>query len=185
MNLPNKLTVARIISVPFFVFFMLTDIVPLSPLWALIIFIAACITDKLDGSIARKRNLVTDFGKFLDPIADKILVISAMVCLVRPGLCSSVALIIVLAREFAVSSLRMLAAAEGKVLAAGKSGKLKTVVQMVALIAILVLLAGEDIFNIDLKSQLVSNILIWISVVPTVYSGAEYLIKNREVFSQM
>ena len=110
MNICNKLTVFRIILVPFFVFFMLWPGIPYSALWSLIIFAAASYTDHLDGKLARERNMVTNFGKFLDPMADKILVLSAMVCMVTVDLCSPVVLIIVLAREFLVSSLRLVAA---------------------------------------------------------------------------
>ena len=105
MNLPNKLTVARVVLVPFFIFFLLTDIVPKSSLWALVVFALASITDALDGHIARSRNLVTNFGKFLDPLADKVLVISALVCFVEMGLAGAVPVIIIIAREFMVSGL--------------------------------------------------------------------------------
>ncbi|MGN1107093.1 MAG: CDP-diacylglycerol--glycerol-3-phosphate 3-phosphatidyltransferase, partial [Huintestinicola sp.] len=126
MNLPNKLTVARVVLVPFFIFFLLTDIVPLSPMWALVVFALASITDALDGHIARSRNLVTNFGKFLDPLADKVLVISALVCFVDMGLAGAVPVIIIIAREFMVSGLRLVTAGEGGVVAAGIWGKLKT-----------------------------------------------------------
>ena len=113
MNLPNKLTVGRIILVPFFVAAMLIDF-PLHHLVALIIFVIASLTDMLDGKIARKNNLVTDFGKFADPLADKILVLAALLCFVQNGYCDCVAVIIVLFREFAVTSIRLTAAAKGR-----------------------------------------------------------------------
>ncbi len=175
MNLPNKLTLLRVILVPFFVFFMLTDIVPFSPAIALVIFIAASITDALDGHIARSRNLVTTFGKFLDPLADKVLVISALICLNSIGVIGAVPVIIIVAREFMVSGLRLVTANEGVVVAAGIWGKLKTAFTMVAEVAIMLGLCfsfegqAADIANI------VYQILIWIATVLTVISGGVYL----------
>lgn len=175
MNLPNKLTLLRVILVPFFVFFMLTDIVPFSPAIALVIFIAASITDALDGHIARSRNLVTTFGKFLDPLADKVLVISALICLNSLGVIGAVPVIIIVAREFMVSGLRLVTANEGVVVAAGIWGKLKTAFTMVAEVAIMLGLCfsfegqAADIANI------VYQILIWIATVLTVISGGVYL----------
>ena len=175
MNLPNKLTLLRVILVPFFVFFMLTDIVPFSPAIALVIFIAASITDALDGHIARSRNLVTTFGKFLDPLADKVLVISALICLNSIGVIGAVPVIIIVAREFMVSGLRLVTANEGVVVAAGIWGKLKTAFTMVAEVAIMLGLCfsfegqAADIANI------VYQILIWTATVLTVISGGVYL----------
>lgn len=175
MNLPNKLTLLRVILVPFFVFFMLTDIVPFSPVIALVIFILASVTDALDGHIARSRNLVTTFGKFLDPLADKVLVISALICLNSLGVIGAVPVIIIVAREFMVSGLRLVTANEGVVVAAGIWGKLKTAFTMVAEVAIMLGLCfgfegqAADIANI------VYQILIWIATVLTVISGGVYL----------
>ena len=175
MNLPNKLTLLRVILVPFFVFFMLTDIVPFSPAIALVIFIAASITDALDGHIARSRNLVTTFGKFLDPLADKVLVISALICLNSIGVIGAVPVIIIVAREFMVSGLRLVTANEGVVVAAGIWGKLKTAFTMVAEVAIMLGLCfsfegqAADIANI------VYQVLIWTATVLTVISGGVYL----------
>ncbi len=175
MNLPNKLTLLRVILVPFFVFFMLTEIVPFSPAIALVIFIAASVTDALDGHIARSRNLVTTFGKFLDPLADKVLVISALICLNSIGVIGAVPVIIIVAREFMVSGLRLVTANEGVVVAAGIWGKLKTAFTMVAEVAIMLGLCfsfegqAADIANI------VYQILIWIATVLTVISGGVYL----------
>ncbi len=184
MNLPNKLTLLRVILVPFFLLFLLADQIPLHGLWALVIFAAASVTDAMDGHIARSRGLVTDFGKFLDPVADKVLVFAALIAFVELGLASSVAVIIMMAREFLVSSMRMVAASKGKVIAAGKSGKVKTAVTMVSIVAILLLLALEN-FAIGAAIPLaaVSNVLIWICGVITVYSGVEYLVQNKEVFT--
>lgn len=175
MNLPNKLTLLRVILVPFFVFFMLTDIVPFSPVIALVIFIAASVTDALDGHIARSRNLVTTFGKFLDPLADKVLVISALICLNSLGVIGAVPVIIIVAREFMVSGLRLVTANEGVVVAAGMWGKLKTAFTMVAEVAIMLGLCfsfegqAADIANI------IYQVLIWIAAVLTVISGGVYL----------
>lgn len=175
MNLPNKLTLLRVVLVPFFVFFMLTDIVPFSPVIALVIFIAASVTDALDGHIARSRNLVTTFGKFLDPLADKVLVISALICLNSIGVIGAVPVIIIVAREFMVSGLRLVTANEGVVVAAGIWGKLKTAFTMVAEVAIMLGLCfsfegqAADIANI------IYQILIWIATVLTVISGGVYL----------
>lgn len=175
MNLPNKLTLLRVILVPFFVFFMLTDIVPFSPVIALVIFIAASVTDALDGHIARSRNLVTTFGKFLDPLADKVLVISALICLNSLGVIGAVPVIIIVAREFMVSGLRLVTANEGVVVAAGIWGKLKTAFTMVAEVAIMLGLCfgfegqAADIANI------IYQVLIWIATVLTVISGGVYL----------
>lgn len=175
MNLPNKLTLLRVIFVPFFVFFMLTEIVPFSPAIALVIFIAASVTDALDGYIARSRNLVTTFGKFLDPLADKVLVISALICLNSIGVIGAVPVIIIVAREFMVSGLRLVTANEGVVVAAGIWGKLKTAFTMVAEVAIMLGLCfsfegqAADIANI------VYQILIWIATILTVISGGVYL----------
>lgn len=184
MNLPNKLTLLRVILVPFFLLFLLVDQIPLHGLWALVIFAAASITDAMDGHIARSRGLITDFGKFLDPVADKVLVFAALIAFVELGLASSVAVVIMMAREFLVSSMRMVAASKGRVIAAGKSGKVKTAVTMVSIVAILLLLALED-FAIGTAIPLaaVSNVLIWICGVITVYSGVEYLVQNKDVFT--
>lgn len=177
MNLPNKLTVLRVILVPVFIFFLLTDIVPLSMLWALVVFSAASITDALDGHIARSRNLVTNFGKFLDPLADKVLVISALVCFIEMGLVGAVPVIIIIAREFMVSGLRLVTANEGIVVAAGIWGKLKTAFTMVTIILILFfgILFEKDISSLPVWAIITEQVLIWISVLLTVISGGIYL----------
>ncbi|MBO4494113.1 MAG: CDP-diacylglycerol--glycerol-3-phosphate 3-phosphatidyltransferase [Ruminococcus sp.] len=183
MNLPNKLTLMRVLLIPFFLLFMYIN-VPFHYAIALIIFAAASITDALDGKIARSRNLVTNFGKFLDPLADKVLVIAALAVFVelpevRVG---AVPFIIITAREFMVSGLRLLAANSGIVVAAGIWGKLKTAFTMVAIIAILFWLSLCFDFGINFPEAFrnaVDNILIpvliWISTVLTVISGAVYL----------
>lgn len=175
MNLPNKLTVLRVLLVPVYVFFMLTDIVPFSPAIALAVFIAASVTDALDGHIARSRNLVTTFGKFLDPLADKVLVISALMCFVELGVIGAVPVIIITAREFMVSGLRLVTANEGVVVAAGIWGKLKTAFTMVAEIAIMLGMCFSFEGQAAVIVNIVYRILIWISVVLTVISGWVYL----------
>ena len=181
MNICNKLTVFRIILVPFFVLFMLCSGIPYSSLWALIIFAVASYTDHLDGKLARERNMVTNFGKFLDPMADKILVLSAMVCMVTVDLCSPVVLIIVLAREFLVSSLRLVAASQNVVIAADKSGKIKTAMQMISIVAVLTLLSINQLFGAEIPVTPISHCLMWFTAALTVYSGAEYIIRNRSL----
>jgi len=181
MNICNKLTVFRIVLVPFFVLFMLCSAIPYSSLWALIIFAVASYTDHLDGKLARERNMVTNFGKFLDPMADKILVLSAMVCMVTVDLCSPVVLIIVLAREFLVSSLRLVAASQNVVIAADKSGKIKTATQMVSIVVILTLLSINQLFGTEIPVAPISHCLMWLTAALTVYSGAEYIIRNRSL----
>jgi len=179
MNICNKLTVFRIILVPFFVLFMLCSAIPYSSLWALINFAVASYTDHLDGKLARERNMVTNFGKFLDPMADKILVLSAMVCMVTVDLCSPVVLIIVLAREFLVSSLRLVAASQNVVISADKSGKVKTATQMISIVVVLLLCSINQLFGTEIPVSTISHCLMWLTAALTVYSGAEYIIRNR------
>lgn len=174
MNLPNKLTIARIIMIPFFLFFVLND-GPGFVYIAAALFVVASLTDMLDGKIARKYNLVTTFGKFADPLADKILVTSALICLVGIGKIGSVVTIIIIAREFIVTGFRTIAMSEGKVIAAGKSGKLKTVTQLVAITAVIL---TDKLFFF---APYIPTVLIYISAIITVYSGAEYIIKNKEI----
>lgn len=194
MNLPNKLTVGRIALVPFFVAAMLIDF-PFNHLVALLIFITASLTDLFDGKIARKRNLVTDFGKFADPLADKILVLSALLCFVQLGCCDCVSVIIVLFREFAITSIRLIAASKGKVVAANIWGKVKTVTQMIAIIAILVFnstiyilsltpLNVEIIVTLGNILHIVGMVAIWISTFFALLSGVIYIYQNREFISE-
>lgn len=193
MNLPNKLTVGRIILVPFFVAALLANF-PLNNAVALIIFIATSLTDMFDGKIARKNGLVTDFGKFADPLADKILVLAALLCFVQLGICDCVAVIIVLFREFSVTSIRLIAASKGKVVAANMWGKAKTVSQMIAIIAVIAMQIVLELPEVGLNFInaatfepiffVVGEILIWISVVFTIISGVVYIIQNRQFISQ-
>ena len=169
---------------------------PFNNLVALIIFAAASITDLLDGKIARKQNLVTDFGKFADPLADKILVLATLLCFVQNGYCDCVAVIIVLFREFSVTSIRLIAASSGEVIAANIWGKAKTVSQMIAVIAILVM---QFILNLANDTNLISaqaesimssafgiagEVLVWISTVFAVISGVIYIVQNRNFISE-
>ena len=183
MNLPNKLTLLRVALIPFFLLFIYLD-VPFHFLLALFIFAAASITDALDGKIARARNLVTNFGKFLDPLADKVLVISALTVFVELDEVNmgAVPLIIITAREFMVSGLRLLAADSGVVVAAGIWGKLKTAFTMVTIVAALLWLSICHDFSFNIPNAIVTAaddfiipVLIWISTVLTVISGLIYL----------
>lgn len=183
MNLPNKLTVLRVILIPFFLIFLLVSKIPGNYFLALVVFILASVTDALDGKIARKNNLVTNFGKFLDPLADKALVMAAIVGFIELGWIGSVPVIIILGREFMVTSLRLVANnSDGKVIAAGYLGKLKTAFTMVAIIAILLMQGIENNTNYALSYniELASNILIWIATALTVISGCEYLWNYRD-----
>lgn len=178
MNLPNKLTVFRVLLIPFFVVFMLAPVCPgYANYIALGIFIIASLTDLLDGKIARKYNLVTDFGKFMDPLADKLLVCSAMICLIETGQLASWIVIIIISREFIISGFRLIAADNGIVIAASYWGKFKTVFQMVMIIAL--------ILNIDNEYyQLACTVLIYVALSLTVISLIDYLIKNRAVLKE-
>ena len=184
MNLPNKLTLLRIGLTPFFLFFLLCSCIPGAGFWALSIFIAASVTDALDGHIARSRGMVTDFGKFLDPVADKVLTFAALIAFVELGLASSAAVVLMMAREFLVSSLRMVAAGHGRVLAAGNSGKVKTAVTMVVIVFVLLLRALGGLLPEAFPLATLSHGLVWICAALTLWSGAEYLWKNRSEFAQ-
>ena len=185
MNLPNKLTVLRVILIPFFLFFLYADFIPYNYTLALVIFAAASITDALDGKIARKRNLVTDFGKFLDPLADKALVVAALAVFVDFKVISAIPLIIIVIREFMVSGLRLVTAGNGVVVAAGFWGKLKTAFTMAAIVLIMLILAFsgdfnwfgiENVQNIEKICDISVQVLSWISALLTVISGCVYLI---------
>ncbi|MBQ2825238.1 MAG: CDP-diacylglycerol--glycerol-3-phosphate 3-phosphatidyltransferase [Clostridia bacterium] len=192
MNLPNKLTVLRIILVPFMIAALLIPF-PHHILVAGLIFGAASITDLLDGKIARKRNLITAFGKFADPLADKILVIAALICFVALKWSDPILPILVLFREFAVTSVRLVAASKGNVVAANIWGKLKTVTQMIAIIAIFVMqyfteLCAMGIIPLDTALfsgifLIIGEVLLWISGVFTVISGLIYIIECKEYIS--
>ena len=173
MNLPNKLTVLRIVLILPFLLVLYLD-VPGASYIALAIFIIASLTDLLDGKIARSRNLVTDFGKFADPLADKMLVVAAMLWFVENGQMRGWALLIVILREFAVSGLRMVASDQGRVIAAGWSGKVKTASTMVCIV--LMFLPIPDLVN---------TLCVAVIVVTTLWSGVEYFVKNRDCLRDM
>lgn len=176
MNLPNKITMLRVIMIPFFAFFMLTDVVGNSKYIAVAIFIIASLTDTLDGFIARKYNFVSNFGKFMDPLADKLLVSTALICFVSvPDNPMPVwGVIVIISREFIISGFRLVAANEGIVLAASWWGKIKTTVQMVMSVLLIVNFDGEVI-------DIIENIFIYAAIALTVISLVDYLIKNWKV----
>ncbi len=172
MNIANKLTLLRVVLIPAFIYFLLNQSMTI----ALIIFAVASFTDFLDGHLARKLNLITNFGKFMDPLADKLLVTSALICFVELGAISSWVVIVIISREFIVSIFRAIAAAEGIVIAASWWGKSKTISQM---IMIIVLLLGN--FPFSLVHFPMDTVLIWIATILTIISGYDYIVKNKEV----
>ena len=172
MNTANKLTLLRVVMIPAFLLVLYLD-VPHANYWALAIFAAASITDTLDGYIARHYNQITDFGKFMDPLADKCLVTAAMLWFVEVGQMPAWALLIVIVREFGVSGLRMVAADKGRVIAAGWSGKVKTAATMVCIILMLLPLP-----------EIVNQIGTAVIVLTTIYSGVEYFMKNADVLAE-
>ena len=177
MNLPNKLTIFRVILIPFFVVFMLAPICPgYANYIAVAIFIVASLTDLLDGKIARKYNLVTNFGKFMDPLADKLLVCSAMICLIPSGKLPTAIVIVIIAREFIISGFRLVASDNGIVIAANYWGKFKTVSQMAMIIVLIADLGG--VFD------LIGQILIWLALALTIISLIDYVWTNRQVLTQ-
>ena len=188
MNTPNKLTLVRIALVPFFLFLLLAEF-PFHYFGAFLVFGAASLTDYFDGMLARRDNLVTDFGKFLDPIADKLLTTAALLGFVAKGIGAGTVWVVflVLAREFLISSLRMIAAAKGTVLAADLWGKAKTVFQMATILVILFLQGVFDIlgmgFWLYLPCQWLYTVLLWVSALLTAMSGVNYLVKNKDCLS--
>ena len=193
MNLPNKLTVMRMILIPFVMFFYLANFIPygIGKIVALVIFIVAALTDLLDGKIARKYNLVTNLGKFLDPIADKILTSTVLFMLMADGTIPApwgvIVVSIIIAREFMVSALRLLAASKGTVLAADIWGKAKTMVQMIAIpVCMLIPFVVElgAAYWLILTIQIAGWVLIGVATALTVISGANYLIKNKDCFKE-
>ena len=175
MNLPNKLTTFRVILIPFFVFFMLApDMTGINNYIAVAIFIVASLTDLLDGKIARKYNLVTNFGKFMDPLADKLLVCSAMICLIQTGQLAAWIVVIIIAREFIISGFRLVASDNGIVIAASWWGKSKTISQMIMIILLIADIPALSVLN---------TVLIWVALILTVVSLIDYLVKNKNVLS--
>lgn len=177
MNLPNKLTTLRVIMIPFFVFFLL---------WqngenrtfrmiALALFIIASLTDLLDGKIARKYNLVTNFGKFMDPLADKLLVCSALICLIELNALPAWMVIIIISREFIISGFRLIASDNGVVIAASYWGKFKTTFQMVSVVLLI----------LDIPAlAFVTAICVWIALVLTIVSLVDYIYKNHKILTE-
>ena len=175
MNLPNKLTMFRVILIPFFIVFLLVPGIPAGTWIALALFIVASLTDLLDGKIARKYNLVTNFGKFMDPLADKLLVCSALICLIELQRIPSWMVVVIMAREFTISGFRLVAADNGVVIAASYFGKFKTTFQM---IAVCLLIADIEAL------QMVTMVIVWIAVILTVVSLVDYLVKNKAVMKE-
>ena len=178
MNLPNKLTTFRVILIPFFVFFMLApNMTGINNYIAVAIFIVASLTDLLDGKIARKYNLVTNFGKFMDPLADKLLVCSAMICLIQTGQLAAWIVVIIIAREFIISGFRLIASDNGVVIAASYWGKFKTTFQMLMVIVL--------ILNIQMPFfQILGVILTYVALILTVVSLIDYIVKNKDVLKE-
>ena len=175
MNLPNKLTIMRVILIPFFVFFLLSPYFPAYGNYiAVAIFIVASLTDMLDGKIARKYNLVTNFGKFMDPLADKLLVCSAMICLIELDRLAAWIVIVIIAREFIISGFRLVASDNGVVIAASYWGKFKTTFQMLMVIGL--------ILDIQMPFfQILGTVLTYVALILTVVSLIDYIVKNKDV----
>ena len=171
MNTANKLTLLRVVMIPLFLLVLYLD-VPGANYWALAIFVIASLTDTLDGYIARHYNQTTDFGKFMDPLADKCLVTAAMLWFVEIGQMPGWALLVVIIREFGVSGLRMVAADKGRVIAAGWSGKVKTASTMVCIVLMFLPIPA-----------VVNTICVWVITLTTLYSGVEYFVKNKDVIA--
>lgn len=178
MNLPNKLTILRVLMIPVFLVFLLTDWGGSAGKWiALAIFILASFTDLLDGYLARKHNLVTNFGKFMDPLADKLLVCSAMICFVELGSLPSWMVIVIISREFIISGVRLVASDDGVVIAASYWGKFKTTFQMLMVCLLIADFPG-------MLFQAINQIIIWIALILTVISLIDYIYKNKDVFNR-
>lgn len=175
LNLANKLTMLRIFMIPVFMIFLLAKI-PYGVSIAALIFVVAALTDTLDGYIARKRNQITTFGKFMDPLADKLLVSAALISLVQMGKLSAWVVVVIISREFTISILRAVAASEGVVIAASWWGKAKTITQIVAIIIILI-----DNFPFRYVGIPMDSIMIYAAVAATIISGIDYLRLNREI----
>lgn len=189
MNLPNRITIARICLIPIMMVFLLVDFsfypeplvwnsyeLPLNQLIAAFIFIVAASTDGIDGYLARKNNMVTNLGKLLDPLADKLLVAAVLISLVEMGKCNSWIAVVIISREFAVTGLRQIALLDGSVVAASKWGKAKTVVQIVAIVLMLI-----NNFPFELIGVPLDVIMTWAAALITIYSGIDYFVKNKHL----
>ena len=202
MNTPNKITLSRLLLLPLIIFFYLADFIPFARLVSAVLFIVACLTDFLDGYLARKNNQVTTLGKFFDSIADKVLIMTGMILIIAVPISTGVAvvwptwlgvvcIIIMLAREFIISALRQIAASQGIVLAAEKSGKIKATIQYVSvsLYFIYAFILTDIVKIADMPNNVASiinfilMIILCVATFLTIYSGVGYLIKNRKVFS--
>lgn len=176
LNLPNKLTIIRIVLTPVFLFLFFAEFIPQNYLFALIVFAIAAITDFADGKIARSRNIITNFGKIADPIADKILTTTTLLCFMQKNFCSIWVILIILTREFAVSAIRISAASQGSVIPANIYGKIKTVMQMVFSIIILLLITIQSGFSFSIPYfETISSVMMWILAVVTLVSGVIYI----------
>lgn len=175
MNIANQLTILRIILIPFFIYFLLAGQLAV----AFIFFLLASFTDFLDGYLARKHHLITNFGKFMDPLADKLLITSAMICFVELGMLNSWVVILIISREFIVSIFRAIAAAEGIVIAASWWGKAKTISQMIMVIILLL-----NNYPFSLLNLPVDQISIYVATILTVVSGYDYIVKNKQVLKE-
>ncbi len=178
MNLPNKLTVFRVLLIPVFIVFMLVPGIPGGKWYALAFFCVASVTDFFDGYLARKNNLITNFGKFMDPLADKLLVCSAIIALCSMGRFPGWIVIIIIAREFTISGFRLIASDNGRVIAASWWGKVKTVAQMFTVILLICDFGGDTV-------HLIEDILIYISLALTVISLIDYIVKNKDILSDL
>ncbi|WP_138493911.1 CDP-diacylglycerol--glycerol-3-phosphate 3-phosphatidyltransferase [Paenibacillus pinistramenti] len=190
MNLPNKITLSRIFLIPLMLVFLLIDeknfstlhwgayTLPLNQLIAALLFILAASTDGIDGYLARKNNMVTNLGKLLDPLADKLLVAAVLISLTAMGKCNAWISVIIISREFAVTGLREVALLEGSVIAASKWGKAKTITQIIAISALLLNNFPFEWLNIPFD-----DIAIWLAAVITIYSGIDYFVKNKNILS--
>lgn len=177
MNLPNKITIFRVCMIPVFLLFMLVPGIPFGNYIATAVFVIACLSDAVDGYIARKHNLVTNFGKFMDPLADKLLVCSALICFVELSYMPAWIVIVIIAREFIISGFRLIASDNGVVIAASYWGKFKTIAQMIMCILLIVQLPFVWV-------EVIEQIFIWLSLVLTVVSLFEYIWKNRNVLKE-
>lgn len=190
MNLPNKLTILRIIFVPFIIAATLIEF-PFHYFVAGIIFAAASITDLFDGKIAREQNLITDFGKFADPLADKILIISIFICFLKLDFAGVIPIILIIFREFIVTSLRLVAASKGSVVAANMWGKVKTCIQIGAIGAIYLMQGIQDLLIQSAASIcfpifiIIGQILVWICAIVTLISGIKYVIDNKDIIKDI
>ncbi|MBQ8281501.1 MAG: CDP-diacylglycerol--glycerol-3-phosphate 3-phosphatidyltransferase [Lachnospiraceae bacterium] len=184
MNLPNKITIFRVLLIPVFVVLLMVDSIPYYNFLALAVFSIACITDFIDGYIARKYNLVTNFGKFMDPLADKVLVCTAMILLIELGQISSVVVAIIMAREFIISGFRLVASDNGVVIAASYIAKFKTTAQMI--MCILMLFTVDESYDNAFFSfiDVMAQVFMWIALVLTIASLVDYIYKNRQVLKE-